>query len=375
MLLEFFLYLSVLFVLINAGQQSENNQPKFLKLSTEKNILNEQDLRFNLKLINVDSGSAQFEITDDNLTATNYVITYTLKSNYFSMDFLKRPILEQTSFIDKLQMQTNLRNLILIQQDEENKRKMLSLNKNISQNETNYSYEDDEAEDASGGKFSSDEILEFNNKTEQDLHKFVIENLDENRFYEINLTITAFEIHFKTQELNHKLRKNLRNFEFKFKTTFDILKAAKEACEDSKHAEILNGDASISLTASCYLKNSNCSKCKSNCYQIKQYSRNLSKDNPILCEACPCDSLKSTGECVEVEQSKPQQQVIKCKQCNSPYLGQFCNDCENEGIDYFKNEFGQCVRCECNDNSAFDNDDLKNKKKRKCQAITGMKIY
>lgn len=95
---------------------------------------------------------------------------------------------------------------------------------------------------------------------------------------------------------------------------------------------------------------------------------------PILCEACPCDTSRSTGECfVEQTSSDNGYQQIKCKQCKEPYIGPACNDCQNEGIDYYKNEHGECVKCFCNNNAALDLNP--NSKRRKCQSITGMKLF
>lgn len=117
----------------------------------------------------------------------------------------------------------------------------------------------------------------------------------------------------------------------------------------------------------------------------------------ILCEACPCDTSRSTGECIVVMASSSDQQKqssssdsrssavisnypqIKCTQCIEPYVGAKCNDCQNEGIDYYKNENGECVKCFCNNNAAVDvNSPLKSplssNRRRKCNSITGMCI-
>lgn len=117
----------------------------------------------------------------------------------------------------------------------------------------------------------------------------------------------------------------------------------------------------------------------------------------ILCEACPCDTSRSTGACEVVPPasassssssssdsvvlaSYPQ---IKCKQCIEPYVGDRCNDCQNEGIDYYKNERGECVKCFCNNNAALDainpsssssSSSSLSVRRRKCNSITGVCI-
>lgn len=103
---------------------------------------------------------------------------------------------------------------------------------------------------------------------------------------------------------------------------------------------------------------------------------------PILCEACPCDTSRSTGECY-VTQSSDQGSssdtsssggfTPKCKQCIDPYVGGMCNECLNDGIDYYKNEKGECVKCFCNNNAALDVNP-RSTKRRKCRAITGKSV-
>ena len=47
-----------------------------------KQNLPESMLNIDLKLVNVDSKSAQFELIDDNLTTINYVISYTIQIEF-----------------------------------------------------------------------------------------------------------------------------------------------------------------------------------------------------------------------------------------------------------------------------------------------------
>ena len=51
-------------------------------------------------------------------------------------------------------------------------------------------------------------------------------------------------------------------------------------------------------------------------------------------------------------------------------------ECHNDGIDFYKNENDECVKCECEDNETNNNDNLNGAsvRKRRCQEITG-KIF
>jgi hypothetical protein len=348
-------------------------------------------IKFDLKIVNVDSTSARFEITDDNRTTINYAVSYVLTSSTMTTnpsngeDYLSDTIKITKDF----QLQTNSLNLL-------NKQEELlgdadartALTPNLDENTDAKDNDDD-----SGEKYNEDDKEAIKNRNYEDVHRFLVEDLEPNRYYEINFTIRAKLAHLsssllllsttrlnnsqRSKELVYKRVETTRQLQFKFKTTFDLERAAVLACNNSKYDE----------AGSCYAPNSDCLKCKPTCYQVRE-SRNQQQQtavDKVLCEACPCDTSRSTGECsatdpsTDTSASRPenrflQAQVIKCTQCIRPYMGSLCNECENDGVDYYKNEFGQCVECNCNGNSAYENLDSVARsgyKRRKCQAITG----
>lgn len=292
---------------------------------------------FNLKFINADSNAARFQLVDNNETTINYTINYDLNSNKETSSNILQSITASKTFI----MQTNSEKLALAQQ--------------LKQNETL-----DETE-TSGENYSSDELRRIQSETWTDMHQFIIDNLDENRHYTIKFKITAKTMHLKHKSSNES-KTNSKQFMFQFKT-FNFEAAAQKACQQSKNQ---------TNETNCYETNSNCLKCNANCYENKQFNKLI---GPILCQPCPCDTTRSTGSCIFNQNDDS----FQCKQCIKPYTGPLCSQCENDGIDYYKDELNQCLSCNCSGNSWADNNNPLNairngNRRRKCQAITGVCI-
>lgn len=275
---------------------------------TQKSIslssLNE--IKFDLKLLNVDSSSAQFVVQDDNQTTYNYDIFYHL-TTLPQKDFRPEHLDSDTISISEKSFQIQTNSLVLLKQQEE----ILKAN--------NLTLEDlQEDSNDSGEKYNSEEKLLINSKTFEEKHSFFINELESNKYYEVNFTIRARRAHLSlhllpAQKLDNTETK--KEFNFKFKTSFDLTQAALSACSDK-------------TSSSCYVQDSACTVCKASCYLV---GSNMSK--PVLCEPCPCDTSRSTGECFVVDQpdsakNRFQPEVIKCKKCIKPYTGLLCNECE-----------------------------------------------
>ena len=305
---------------------------------------------FDLKLIRVDYTTAQFEISDDNATAHNYMIGYELSSVMHYIDKAKVPIWDKTTSSSTIQLQTNT--LRLIEQ-------AAALNHTMM-NAT----DENDVWDNGGEYFSPSEVNRLKSETTAEQHRFKIDSLSENRFYEIKFRVSVKQAYLKLNKVDSTTDRSKsisKLFYFKFKTQFDVNKAAIQACHSA---------LTLPINESCYKADSNCTVCASHCYQVK--GDNVDPNGPVLCQQCPCESKKSTGEC---DNSGPdtdptENRNLKCKQCLKPYTGQFCTECLNEGVDYFKNELGECVKCDCNHNSAYDF--KSNNRKRKCEEITGL---
>ena len=123
-------------------------------------------LAFNLKLTNVDSSSAEFEVLDNNSTTITYKIGYKLTSNSSAADH-KTEVFISTEF--SFEMQTNSATLLAEQQ------KLLS--------------DDDSADvlkqsmhkDDRGVIYTSDFINRIHSKTYEEIHRFIVPDLDPNR--------------------------------------------------------------------------------------------------------------------------------------------------------------------------------------------------
>ena len=123
-------------------------------------------LAFNLKLTNVDSSSAEFEVLDNNSTTITYKIGYKLTSNSSAADH-KTEVFISTEF--SFEMQTNSATLLAEQQ------KLLS--------------DDDSADvlkqsmhkDDRGVIYTSDFINRIHSKTYEEIHRFLVPDLEPNR--------------------------------------------------------------------------------------------------------------------------------------------------------------------------------------------------
>ena len=151
------LIISALILLTNAQLKPESKaKPSQLEKSINryKNLLTSPSLDsidFNLRLVDVDSSSAQFELVDDNTTTINYAIAYEITSQFYSMDkSSKTPIIETTTSRKKLQMQTN--SISLLNKQEE-----------LLKNRTDEIETDEPTETTdSGERFNTEETLEVN---------------------------------------------------------------------------------------------------------------------------------------------------------------------------------------------------------------------
>ena len=148
------LIISALILLTNAKLKPESKaKPSQLEKSIN-NLLTSptvDSIDFNLRLVDVDSSSAQFELVDDNTTTINYVIAYEITSQFYSMDkSSKTPITETTTSRKKLQMQTN--SLSLLNRQEE-----------LLKNRTDEIETDEPTETTdSGERFNTEETMEVN---------------------------------------------------------------------------------------------------------------------------------------------------------------------------------------------------------------------
>lgn len=314
-----------------------------LKLTSQQQQAD--SIEFSIRFLSADHQQATFELLDDNQTTLNYIINYELISKK-KVGLISQEIRSNKTFLK----QTNSDKLAQLQ--------LASVNHLV-----------EDTENVSGENYNSEQLRAIQAETWSDMHQFVIDNLDENRLYSVTFRILAKRAHLKRKKnANRSAPVSVsKQFSLSFKTTFNYELAAHEACNLFKQ----NNTSQIEYTpfANCYLND--CFKCKSNCYELKPSEENSTSDKPLLCEPCPCDQLKSTGACVYDKEYS-----IQCKQCVSPYTGAMCNQCENDGVDYYKNELGECVKCECNHNAWADNNDIlsdirNGNKRRKCQAVTG----
>ena len=329
---------------------------------------------FSVRLVSAGVDSVLFEILDDNVTATNYLIRYGLNAG----------AAQNSEALGAIENSMPIRMITnpfgLIKKDQEEKAAL---------NNTDFDYDD---ADRFGEQFSYDKVTDIKAKSYAQMHRFSITDLDANTNYEISLTITAHIAHLQRKIItggstpatseNAELKTTVKKFVFKFKTLFDLASAASAACEEFHRSQAsLEPSSELYETedyfSSCYTDTSNCTECKSSCYQVAMNNSMMVRvpsgkpkagGKPILCEPCPCDTTKSTGDCVVVNQS-----TVKCTQCIEPYTGLLCKECRNEGIEFYRNEQGECMVCNCNGNSAYDilGPSSNGKKTLKCQAGTG----
>lgn len=340
--------------------------------SLDHNLEDSNELNFNVIITSLDSTSVELEIMDDNKTTTNYAVEYSLTSTSSSDSLSSSSITTKKSF----EIQTNSMSLLNEQQ------------KIITENVMEESDIESMVPNDGGDLFNLQEKMEVTSKSYKEVHRMLIEDLEPNRYYELELTIKAKQAYLTSLLTKSKVpdvKETTKQFLFRFKTTFDYDLAVSLACNNSlTNPKSTKADSSLYQVSSCYEANTNCTKCKPTCYEVKRNNKNQPAvdTKPTLCEACPCDTSRSTGECSAVENNKKdssvdkftQSQTIVCKQCKKPYAGLLCNECENEGFDYYKNEIGECMKCSCNGNSASENINNGENKRPKCQKITGKKI-
>jgi hypothetical protein len=347
-----------------------------------------KNLNYTVMLIDVDSTSVSLEIRDDNQTAIDYTINCSLYGHTRSYDDPNQSI-EATEVL---------------------KTTLYAQTKSIKQLDDKEKLMASSSVDINGKKYNIEEKENIRSKIWFEGHRFTLENLESNMNYQLKINISAKEIeNGQNSAITNKI------FEFTFTTTFNINLAAQDACKYEKgdekiRTELLKveqiNEISLKISSDCYIKDSNCTKCKSNCFQIKPIvssndyaklnssTKKIANETPlslaILCDKCPCDESKSTGECEEIQVDldkemkiteqlqnfKQIKQQIRCKQCKKPYTGQHCDECESDGIDYYMNADGECLKCECNKNAALDDPKTllaeKDSKRRKCQDRTGL---
>lgn len=290
---------------------------------TRKALKSKRDLAdFSLKIFDVDWNKAYFEIIDDKKTTFNYEISFSLSSH----DSITGDINLKSHFY----IQTNPINLI--QKEEE-----------ITQKN---SFVPDQDKDPNGEFYNDWQRMYIRRKNYTDIHVFPINDLEPNRAYKILFKINCTRAHLSmsllpNQDINTE--SSIKSFSFKFKTLFDPNLVKSITCSNST-----NLDPELLNLLSCYEEKSNCTKCKPYCYKVPRY------ENPTLCWPCPCDQLRSSGVCSIKKPGNFEPEEIKCEKCKPPYTGPLCDQCQNEGFDYYKNDIGECVKCNCNNNSYFD---------------------
>jgi hypothetical protein len=363
--------------------------PTTVQKVDESNInspsINETFNSFFIVFKKTDDYSADFLIQDDNETALNYYIDYYLTSKPYDA-YQEDELLQRTNSI---KIQTNLNSII--------KQK----NSLLSDDHLKTTDDDDNNNNNNNEDYIGEEGIEIStipSTLNENNHQFKIGDLEPAHYYIITFTVRPKRMYLiengkRIQLLNnsqsssppkhHKIpftkQKAQRNFTFEFRTLFNEEKAAFAECTGNT---TVNTDDIPKIYSNCYVPNSNCTKCRSTCYQktlpyVPTSVTTTVKDTSskiVFCEACPCDTTRSTGECVAIQKESSQQvyQDLKCTQCQEPYTGIRCNDCKNEGIDYYKNDRGECIECDCNNNSEMENN--KNSTKRKCEAKTGFCI-
>lgn len=209
------------------------------------------ELKFNIAIADVSFKNALFKIIDDNSTPTNYLIKYTLKSHYDYVDKYDILVKESENSVSKFEIQVN------------------SLKALAPVNETGSNRS---AVDATfwdnGVMLTPEEVKNIQFKTPDELHTFVIDKLDENRYYKVTFDVIASLAQsrvFKSEKY-FDTRRTVKKFQVNFKTRYDVVKAAELACQKQIAAE---KDRKISaLAVSYYQAGTNCTKCSEDSYQV-----------------------------------------------------------------------------------------------------------
>lgn len=292
---------------------------------------------FSLSIFDVDWNKAYFEIVDDKKTTFNYDISYSLSSH----DSINGDI----NFKSKLYIQTNP--ISLIEKEEK-----------INQKN---SFVPDQDKDPNGEFYNDWQIMNIRRKNYTDIHVFHINDLEPNRSYKILFKINCTRAHLSMSLLPNQdisTESSIKNFYFKFKTLFDPNLVKSITCNN-----LSNSDPKLMNLLSCYVEKSDCTACKPHCYKVPRY------EQPILCWPCPCDQSRSNGICSVKREGNFEPEEIICEKCKPPYTGPLCDQCQNEGFDFYKNDVGECVKCNCNNNSYFDYYRIKNSSDlRKCNS-------
>lgn len=320
------------------------------------------ELSFALNIASVDYKTAKFELVDDNSTATNYLIKYDITSmdQYVAENGI--PISEKDHSSNTLEVQTNSKTFFT----------------NNQTTKVDFTFWDN------GVQLTPEEMDSIQSKSAQEQHCFEIDTLDENRVYVVIFSVIASVAQrgvFKSEPF-FDARRTVRKFRLQFRTRYDVPSAAQAQCKSQLEYE---ADGLIEpLKSSCYLIASNCTQCTPDCYQVRGLDDKDEKgsvNGPILCQRCPCDRSKSTGECTVTEDDSNvfnPQLKFKCTQCSGPFVGDLCDRCKGEGFELFRDEKGKCQTCQCSGNSLYDNTDFNGhtgKVKRKCAPITGKLYY
>lgn len=329
-----------------------------LSMLTMTGMAESSELSFALNIASVDYKTAKFELVDDNSTPTNYLIKYDVTSvdQYVAENGI--PISEKDHSSNTLEVQTNSKTIIT----------------NNQTTKVDFTFWDN------GVQLTSDEMDSIQSKSTQEQHRFEIDTLDENRVYVVTFSVIASLAQrgvFKSEPF-FDARRTVKKFRLQFRTRYDVHSAAQVQCKSQLDYEA-NGLIEP-LKSSCYLVASNCTQCTPDCFQVRGMDDNNEKspaNGPILCQRCPCDRSKSTGECTVTEDNSDvfnPQLKFKCTQCSGSYVGNLCDRCKGEGFDLFRDENGKCRTCQCSGNSLYDNTDFNGhtgKVKRKCTPITG----
>lgn len=230
---------------------------------------------FNVKLTNVDQSSAEFEILDDNTTTINYKIAYTLMSNHsasVSHGGASEPSDKTLVLKSSFDMQTNSLGMLvqqeLIDADDDSIQALIESNK---------------ARD-NGEIYSGEDKARIRSKSYEELHRFLLPDLEPNREYEVSLSIQAREAYLNsllTGVQKPDSEAVVRQFQFKFKTTFDYDLAASLACNNSMPELTVPGNKiNMEASSSCYVRDTNCTRCGLTCYQVRPYRNPLNNPKP-----------------------------------------------------------------------------------------------
>ena len=323
------------------------------------------ELAFDIRIVSVSFKSAEFELIDDYSTPTNYLIQYDTTSFYDSVGPTGTTIHESDHTKGTFEIQTNS--------------KVNATRSNLTNQTTavDFTFWDN------GVQLKPEEMDLIQSRSSQQQHRFTVDTLDENRVFDVNFNVIASLAQRKVfqSEAFFDSRRTIRKLRLRFKTKFDIQAAAQDTCQRQMKYEMKNVDSE--LKTSCYVAGSNCTRCSPGCYQLKdsatQKNVTVSKqsEEAVLCQRCPCDTSKSSGECTVTEDRSEvfnPQMKFTCSQCVGPYAGDLCGKCRGEGFDLFRNERGECRTCQCSGNSPYDNTDFNShsvKTKRKCAPVTG----